>query len=96
MIQWLEQLPQRYVTYPLILVTRALWVSAVVHVGTPYVCVAMCTFFVVHWLLGYHATEHIITRLPFGQNNLGISEATTIALLCTLMELCIGNVDNTR
>ena len=51
---------------------------------------------IIRWLLGYHVTEHIITRLPFGQNNLGISEATTIALLCTLMELCIGNVDNAR
>ena len=39
--------------------------------------------------------QSIITRLPYGQNNLGISESTAVALLCTLMELCMGSLDIT-
>ena len=38
----------------------------------------------------------IIPRLPFGSNHLGISEETTIALLCLLMELFIESVENAR
>ena len=45
---------------------------------------------------GAHCTQSIITRLPYGQNNLGISESTAVALLCTLMELCMGSLDNCR
>lgn len=47
-------------------------------------------------MIGTYAIQGIIPRLPYGQNSLGISEQTTIALLCTLMELCIGNPDNAR
>ena len=45
---------------------------------------------------GTYAIQGIIPRLPYGLNSLGISEQTTIALLCTLMELCIGNPENAR
>ena len=45
---------------------------------------------------GAHCTQGIISRLPYGQNNLGISESTAVALLCTLMELCMGSLDNCR
>ena len=52
-----------------------------------------------HYITSYpgtYAIQGIIPRLPYGQNSLGISEQTTIALLCTLMELCIGNTENAR
>lgn len=52
--------------------------------------------FMLPFVLGAHATCGIITRLPYGQNNLGISEPTTIALLCTLMEVCVDSPDNAR
>jgi len=38
----------------------------------------------------------IIPRLPFGSNHLAISEETTIALLCLVMELFIESVENAR
>ena len=52
--------------------------------------------FMLSFLLGAHATRGIIPRLPYGQNNLGISEPTTIALICTLMEVCVDSPDNAR
>ena len=45
---------------------------------------------------GVDVIPTIIPRLPFGSNHLGISEDTTIALLCLLMELSSDNVDNAR
>ncbi|XP_019848878.1 PREDICTED: armadillo repeat protein deleted in velo-cardio-facial syndrome homolog isoform X1 [Amphimedon queenslandica] len=46
-------------------------------------------------IIGQYGIEGIIPRIPYGQNSLGISESTTISLLCTLMELCIDNYNNT-
>lgn len=46
--------------------------------------------------LGVIVMPSIIPRLPFGSNHLGISEPTTIALLCTLMELCLYSPENAK
>ena len=37
-----------------------------------------------------------LPRLPFGQNHLGISENTTVALLCCVTELCSESPENAR
>ena len=53
----------------------------------PILCVAR---------LGVLSLHSIIPRLPFASNHLGISEDTTVALLCCLMELFDENPDNAR
>ena len=45
---------------------------------------------------GILSLKSIIPRLPFATNHLGISEETTVALLCCLMELFDDNSDNAR
>ena len=47
-------------------------------------------------VIGLYGIQNIIPRLPYSQNNLGISEQTTISLLCALMELTLRNPENTR
>ena len=46
--------------------------------------------------LGVLSLNSLIPRLPFASNHLGISEETTVALLCCLMELFEENSDNAR
>ena len=45
---------------------------------------------------GVLSLHSIIPRLPFASNHLGISEDTSVALLCCLMELFDENSDNAR
>ena len=49
-----------------------------------------------HTHTGVDVIPTIIPRLPFGSNHLGISEDTTIALLCLLMELSTDDINNAR
>lgn len=46
--------------------------------------------------IGVLVMTAIIPRLPFGSNHLGISEPTTIALLCLLMEICTNSPENAK
>ena len=45
---------------------------------------------------GILSLHSIVPRLPFASNHLGISEDSTVALLCCLMELFDENADNAR
>ena len=47
-------------------------------------------------IIGVLSLNSIIPRLPFASNHLGISEETTVALLCSLTELFEDNPDNAR
>ncbi len=47
-------------------------------------------------LLGNTAISSIIPRLPLSTNHLGISEETSISLLCCLMELFSGSPENAK
>ncbi|KAL5479579.1 hypothetical protein EMCRGX_G023120 [Ephydatia muelleri] len=46
--------------------------------------------------VGAQAIVNIVPRLPFGHNHLGISEHTTVALLCCLTKLCSKCPENSR
>lgn len=47
-------------------------------------------------ILGVQAVSNIIPRLPLSSNHLGISEDTSVALLCCLMELFTGSPENAK
>ena len=65
------------------------------HVYLLVVVSGTCTL-TTHTHTGMIVIPTIIPQLPFGSNHLGISEETTIALLCLLMELFIESVENAR
>lgn len=46
--------------------------------------------------LGVQTISNIIPRLPLSTNHLGISEDTSIALLCCLMELFSDSPENAK
>ncbi|XP_064385497.1 catenin delta-1-like isoform X2 [Halichondria panicea] len=46
--------------------------------------------------LGPQVIASVIPRLPYGSNHLGMSEETTISLLCCLMEVCTESTTNAR
>jgi len=46
--------------------------------------------------MGPQALANVLPRLPLGGNHLGISEETSVALLCCLMELFNNMPDNAR
>ena len=58
--------------------------------------VACSLWFTNFHLSGILSLNSIIPRLPFASNHLGISEETTVALLCCLLELFDENSDNAR
>ena len=62
----------------------------------PYLLTSSSSLLFTYTHTGVDVIPTIIPRLPFGSNHLGISEDTTIALLCLLMELSSDNVDNAR
>lgn len=46
--------------------------------------------------LGAQVITNIVPRLPLGTNHLGISEDTSVSLLCCLMELFTGGPENAK
>ena len=40
--------------------------------------------------------ESLATRLPFGPRHIGLSDSTTIAILCALIELVTESPENAR
>ena len=46
--------------------------------------------------LGALALPLLTPRLPFSSNHLGLSEQTSLALLCCLLELCSFSPENAR
>ena len=62
-----------------------------------YMCICddpLPIFLLLH--AGVLSLHSIVPRLPFASNHLGISEDSTVALLCCLMELFDENADNAR
>ncbi len=57
-----------------------------------------CTVVIVTMLFppGPQVIASVIPRLPYGSNHLGMSEETTISLLCCLMEVCTESTTNAR
>ena len=47
-------------------------------------------------LLGEQAMEGLTTRLPFGPRHIGLSDSTTIAILCALIELITESPQNAK
>ena len=67
----------------------------VVHISS-YRC--FCCFIDVHSLrlLGDQAMDALTTRLPFGPRHIGLSDSTTIAILCALIELISESPQNAK